>query len=342
MPTGIQPLRTLWPAGGTWTYTAAIPQTQTTYLPFYRIRNTPTTTMTRFLNSYIFLTSAASRQRMAANGYLGVEICPDKFFDGTYFNALRQSSVYVNQFAYGSTAAAGTTGICGGTYQTRQYPGWFGALSHEYYWVEDQLFFPASAREPSHAAYNTISSWPEFIAFQNACNANGQSDTGPSLGNGMRCAQRARDHPFPTTAIPFNATGAQVSTAVNNIPIVIPGQASVWGGGLSGPLPGAVDIVFFGQYQQAPLPNMVVISNNLTGGTAPTPVIVTQRVGSGGFDPVQRITVTGSPTGGSFVLGFKQNIDDITAYVGAGTSGTTPTQRIAMWDNMCTTFNWFQ
>jgi hypothetical protein len=103
-----------------------------------------------------------------------------------------------------------------------------------------------------------------------------------------------------TAAIPFNATAAQVQTALAALSNIGAGNVACAGG----PLPGtAVTVTFQGTLGFAAQAVITVPANNLTGGTNPAPAIAHTATGSGVND-VQTLSVGGTPAGGTFALSF--------------------------------------
>jgi hypothetical protein len=66
-----------------------------------------------------------------------------------------------------------------------------------------------------------------------------------------------------TGAIAFNATAAQVQTAMEGLSNINPGDVAVTGG----PLPGGITLTFNGRYAGLDVPQVVVTPTGLTGGT---------------------------------------------------------------------------
>jgi hypothetical protein len=103
-----------------------------------------------------------------------------------------------------------------------------------------------------------------------------------------------------TAAIPFNATAAQVQTALAVLSNIGAGNVACAGG----PLPStAVTVTFQGTLGFAAQAVITVPANNLTGGTNPAPAIAHTATGSGVND-VQTLSVGGAPAGGTFALSF--------------------------------------
>ncbi len=104
-----------------------------------------------------------------------------------------------------------------------------------------------------------------------------------------------------TAAIPFNATSAQVQTALQALTTIGPGNVACAGG----PLPSAsVTITFAGTLGFQPLSAISVGNGSLTGGTNPTATLAHTVTGSARVNDVQTLSIGGSPTGGSFTLSF--------------------------------------
>ena len=69
-----------------------------------------------------------------------------------------------------------------------------------------------------------------------------------------------------------------------------------------GPLPdSSVVVTFRNEFGRIDIPQMTA-TESFTGGTAPAISVTTIRDGGNGLDEQQRVTITGSPTGGSFEL----------------------------------------
>jgi hypothetical protein len=103
-----------------------------------------------------------------------------------------------------------------------------------------------------------------------------------------------------TAAIAFNATAAQVQTALAALSTIGPNNVACTGG----PLPATnVTIGFAGSMAFAAQPAITVGANNLTGGTSPAPSVAHTTTGALTAD-VQTLSLGGNPTGGSFSLGF--------------------------------------
>ncbi|MFB8122130.1 hypothetical protein ACFVG1_13160 [Streptomyces bacillaris] len=81
-----------------------------------------------------------------------------------------------------------------------------------------------------------------------------------------------------TAGIPYNATAAQVKTALENLSNVNPGDVTVTGG----PHPGsAIAVTFVGQYLGDDVAQMTASATNLTGGTSPAVTVATSTAGGG-------------------------------------------------------------
>jgi hypothetical protein len=80
-----------------------------------------------------------------------------------------------------------------------------------------------------------------------------------------------------TAAIPYNATAAQVKTALEALSNVAVGEVAVSGG----PHPGtAIVVTFGGQYMGDDVPQMTATAS-LTGGTSPAVAVATTTAGGG-------------------------------------------------------------
>ena len=81
-----------------------------------------------------------------------------------------------------------------------------------------------------------------------------------------------------TAGIPYNATAAQVKTALENLSNVEVGDVTVTGG----PHPGSViTVTFVGQYLGDDVAQMTASATNLTGGTSPAVNVATATAGGG-------------------------------------------------------------
>ena len=79
-----------------------------------------------------------------------------------------------------------------------------------------------------------------------------------------------------TAGIPYNATAAQVKTALEALSNVNPGDVTVTGG----PHPGTpVVVTFVGQYLSSDVPQMTASAAGLTGGTSPAVSVATTTAG---------------------------------------------------------------
>ncbi|MEV8101076.1 hypothetical protein [Streptomyces sp. NPDC088135] len=79
-----------------------------------------------------------------------------------------------------------------------------------------------------------------------------------------------------TAGIPYNATAAQVKTALEALSNINPGDVAVAGG----PHPGtAVTVAFSGQYAGDNVAQMTASGTNLTGGTTPAVTVATTTAG---------------------------------------------------------------
>jgi hypothetical protein len=103
-----------------------------------------------------------------------------------------------------------------------------------------------------------------------------------------------------SAAIGFNATAAQVQTALQSTPTIGAGGVTCAGG----PLPGtAVQIFFAGPLAFHAQPLITIGTNGLTGGATPAPSVLLTTAGALVSD-VQTISVSGAPTAGTFQLAF--------------------------------------
>jgi hypothetical protein len=103
-----------------------------------------------------------------------------------------------------------------------------------------------------------------------------------------------------SASIGFNATAAQVQTALQTMPNI--GARGVTCAG--GPLPGtAVQIFFSGPLAFRAQPQITIGTNGLTGGVTPAPSVVQTTAGALVSD-AQTISVSGAPTAGTFQLVF--------------------------------------
>lgn len=83
---------------------------------------------------------------------------------------------------------------------------------------------------------------------------------------------------YTTAAIAYNASAANVVTALEALPNIDSGDVSGSGGALPG---SAVDITFGGRYAGINVPAMTASGAGLTGGTSPAVAISTQTAGGG-------------------------------------------------------------
>ena len=82
-----------------------------------------------------------------------------------------------------------------------------------------------------------------------------------------------------------------------------------------GPLPDtAVTVTFEGDFAGQNVPQMTADGAGLSGGTAPAVTVTTTRPGDAGVDERQRITITGSPDGGTFTLTAMGETTEAIAY----------------------------
>lgn len=340
-------------SGGNWTHAQANPTTQVFYIPLWQVRNCTDRQFKKHADALLIGCSETTRQRMATNGYQA-EVCPTNVCDGTFWQSLRQGHG-IWTFAGATTVGSNSSAVAGGQEEPnpKNYVG-SCFIWHEMLWAELGIFFPAGQRPSGKDAYTLIHQWPEIIALAADCVTDGapsayNSDPA-SFCNVMRCGQRLETHPNFTAAIPFNATAAQVKTAVENCQYI---RAGVLGDDISvtgGSLPAAVDVSFSpGQYNNKNVVPFTVKTNSLAGGSSPTPVITMVTTGSTGHgapynitatSAVQRITTTGSPTSGTFVLNFGGGIDRRLEIVGPGSVTGTPQSRVDRWDTICTNNGW--
>ncbi len=99
-----------------------------------------------------------------------------------------------------------------------------------------------------------------------------------------------------TAALPFNATAAQVQSALQALASVGAGNVACSGG----PLPANLAITFEGALGLQPQAPISFGANNLTG---PAPALAHTTTGSGVND-LQTLSLSGVPTGGTFTLSF--------------------------------------
>jgi hypothetical protein len=103
-----------------------------------------------------------------------------------------------------------------------------------------------------------------------------------------------------TATIPFNATAAQVQADLTALSTIGANNVVCTGG----PLPAAsVTVTFAGALAPGPQQPIGVGTNGLTGGTTPAPAVAHTTTGAAVAD-VQTMSITDSPTGGSFTLIF--------------------------------------
>ncbi len=103
-----------------------------------------------------------------------------------------------------------------------------------------------------------------------------------------------------TATIPYNATAAQVQSALAALSSIGAGNVACTGG----PLPGTnVVVTFTGTRAFQPQSVIGVGTNSLTGGTTPAPAVAHTTTG-GLANDVQTLSITGTPTGGTFTLVF--------------------------------------
>ena len=95
------------------------------------------------------------------------------------------------------------------------------------------------------------------------------------------------------------ATAAQVQAALEALANIGLGNVTVIGG----PLPGTLTVHFTNLLGGRDVPQLIA-TKSLTGGSTPNVSISTSGAGSTGVDELQTITITGSPTGGTFTLSF--------------------------------------
>lgn len=90
--------------------------------------------------------------------------------------------------------------------------------------------------------------------------------------------------------IPFNATSAQVQSALIAMPTIGTGNVTCGGG----PLPTGVTITFTGVLAGQNIESLTVENNLLTGGTTPTAVIAVTTQGAGQYDALTGWTDLGA------------------------------------------------
>lgn len=341
MPTRIQPYRPQYIAsGGTWTNPDASPSTQTFYLPFYQMRNTPLMTINNYVNTMTKFVSAANRQQMANNGYYA-EVDPSNPLDGPLWQSLRYTR---GNWLNGGLTGSGHTAINGDTQKNGAYSRWIGAMLHEYAFAEMDIFFatPPSGQTDVHP-FN----WPAMVTLHNDCltDSNNTLDAGTGFFTQLRVGTRVENNPFTTAAIPFNATAAQVQAALEGLSYsIIPGDVSVSGG----PLPGtAISVTFTGQYAAHDIAQMTTASS--LSGTSPTVTVTTTTNGTKAWaapynitavNEVQQISMGGTVTSGTFTLSFAGGVDRPIEQVGPGTTTGTPQSRVDRWNTLCTNNGW--
>lgn len=106
-----------------------------------------------------------------------------------------------------------------------------------------------------------------------------------------------------TAAISYDAAGADVQTALEGIV----GAGNVTVAGATG---GPFTVVFGGTYGEGPQPTMTA-TPDLTGGSV---TVIHTVIGSAGGGAVQTVTISGGPTGGTFILGFNGQVTPALAY----------------------------
>jgi len=102
-----------------------------------------------------------------------------------------------------------------------------------------------------------------------------------------------------TSPLPFNATVAQVQAALAALSNIGAGNVSCSGG----PLPAAVTIAFAGGLASGAQPMIAAGPSTLTGASSPAATVASSTAGAS-TAAVQTLTVTGTPTGGTFTLSF--------------------------------------
>jgi hypothetical protein len=102
-----------------------------------------------------------------------------------------------------------------------------------------------------------------------------------------------------TAAIPFNATAAQVQADLTALSSIGANNVACTGG----PLPGASVTTTFAGALAPGAQQPISFGNSLTGGTTPTPAVAHTTPGAAVAD-VQTLSLTDTPTGGSFTLTF--------------------------------------
>ena len=105
-----------------------------------------------------------------------------------------------------------------------------------------------------------------------------------------------------TASIAFNATAAQVQTALAALTSIQAGNITCAGG----PLPtSSVSITFQGTLGFAPQNPITIGANTLSGGTTPAPAIARTTPGVQSVNDVQSLSISGTATGGTFALSFQ-------------------------------------
>ena len=79
-----------------------------------------------------------------------------------------------------------------------------------------------------------------------------------------------------TAGIPYNATAAQVRTALENLSNINPGDVTTGGGAHPGT---PITVTFGGQYSSDNVAQMTASATNLTGGTSPAVTVTTTTAG---------------------------------------------------------------
>ena len=102
-----------------------------------------------------------------------------------------------------------------------------------------------------------------------------------------------------TPPLPFNATAAQVQAALAALSNIGAGNVSC----SSGPLPGSVTVTFTGGLSSGAQPVLMAGPSTLTGATSPAASVASTTTGASAA-AVQTLTLTGIPTGGTFMLSF--------------------------------------
>jgi len=140
--------------------------------------------MHRYINTMTQFVTEANRQRLATNG-TNIEICPSSPVCWMLWNSLRGT---FNYWATGGLSVGGGVALNIGLdpyppTTDSSYSRWVGSMLHEYMHSEDGTFFPSGQRPVGKESYSEINQWPEVIALQNDCQANG-ADPG-ALGGHM-------------------------------------------------------------------------------------------------------------------------------------------------------------